>query len=36
MIADGTNGNVACDMYNRWEQDIALMKSLGIKNYRWE
>jgi hypothetical protein len=21
-------------MYNRWEQDIALMKSLGIKNYR--
>ncbi len=35
MIADNTTGNVACDMYNRWEQDIALMKSLGIKNYRW-
>lgn len=33
-IADGTTGNVACDMYNRWEQDIALMKSLGVKNYR--
>jgi enolase len=34
MIADNTTGDVACDMYNRWEQDIALMKSLGIKNYR--
>lgn len=21
-------------MYHRWEEDIALMKSLGIKNYR--
>ena len=34
QIADNTTGNVACDMYNRWQEDIALMKSLGIKNYR--
>lgn len=33
-IADNTTGNVACDMYHRWEEDIALMKSLGVKNYR--
>jgi beta-glucosidase len=33
-IADNTTGDVACDMYHRWEEDIALMKKLGVKNYR--
>lgn len=33
-IADNTTGDVACDMYNRWAEDIALMKQLGVKNYR--
>jgi beta-glucosidase len=33
-IADNTTGDVACDMYNRWPEDIALMKKLGVKNYR--
>jgi hypothetical protein len=33
-IADNTTGDVACDMYNRWPEDIALMKQLGVKNYR--
>jgi beta-glucosidase/6-phospho-beta-glucosidase/beta-galactosidase len=33
-IADNTTGDVACDMYNRWQEDIALMKKLGVKHYR--
>lgn len=34
-IEDGTNGDVACDHYHRWREDIALMKSLGIEAYRF-
>ncbi len=34
-IIDGTNGDVACDHYNRWKQDIALMKRLGLQAYRF-
>lgn len=34
-IADATDGEVACDSYNRWQQDIALLKSLGAKAYRF-
>ena len=30
---DGS-GDVACDHYNRWKQDVALMKSLGLQAYR--
>ncbi|KAF8059426.1 BGLU42 [Scenedesmus sp. PABB004] len=33
-IADNTTGDVACDMYHRWRDDVALMKQLGIKHYR--
>jgi beta-glucosidase len=28
-------GDVACDHYARWKEDIALMKELGIKAYRF-
>ncbi len=34
-IADGTTGDVACDHYHRWREDIALMKELGVKAYRF-
>lgn len=34
-IEDGTNGDVACDHYHRWPEDIALMKSLGVQAYRF-
>ena len=34
-IADGSNGDVACDHYHRWADDIALMKSIGLKAYRF-
>jgi beta-glucosidase len=33
-IIDGSNGDVACDHYHCWADDIALMKSMGLKAYR--
>lgn len=33
-IWGGQNGNVACDHYHRWREDVALMKELGLKAYR--
>ena len=29
------NGDVACDHYNRWEEDLDLIKSLGVEAYRF-
>ncbi|RMJ25897.1 beta-glucosidase [Aspergillus sp. HF37] len=34
-IADGSNGDVACDSYNRTHQDIALLKECGAQAYRF-
>lgn len=34
-ILDGSDGEVACDHINRYKEDIKLMSSLGIKNYRF-
>jgi beta-glucosidase len=34
-IQDGSNGDVACDHYHRWREDIALMKSLKLAAYRF-
>jgi beta-glucosidase len=34
-IEDGGNGDVACDHYHRWPEDIALMQSLNIQAYRF-
>ncbi|MFC6287137.1 GH1 family beta-glucosidase [Nocardioides sp. GCM10027113] len=33
-IKDGSSGAVACDHYHRWEEDVALMKRLGVGGYR--
>jgi beta-glucosidase len=33
-VANGDNGDVACDSYHRYPQDIALLKALGVKAYR--
>ena len=33
-INDASNGDVACDHFNRYKEDSALMKELGIPNYR--
>ena len=29
-IIDGSNGDVACDHYHRYREDVALMASLGV------
>jgi beta-glucosidase len=34
-IKDGSSGDVACDHYHRWGEDIALMKELGMAAYRF-
>lgn len=34
-IENGGTGDVACDHYHRWSEDIALMKSLGLLAYRF-
>jgi beta-glucosidase len=34
-IVDGTTGDVACDHYHRWRDDIELMASLGLGAYRF-
>jgi beta-glucosidase len=34
-IMDGSTGDVACDHYHRWREDIALMKEMGLKAYRF-
>jgi beta-glucosidase len=31
----GENGDVACDQYHRYKEDIALMAELGFKSYRF-
>ena len=31
----GTNGNVAIDQYNRYQEDVALMAKAGVKAYRF-
>ncbi len=34
-IVDGSNGDIACDHYHRYPEDINLMRSLGINGYRF-
>ena len=34
-IADGSNGDVACDHYRRWAEDLDLIASLGVDAYRF-
>jgi len=35
MTKDGDTGDVACDHYRRYREDIALMRELGLKAYRF-
>lgn len=35
MEVPGDTGEIACDHYHRWRDDIALMSSLGLRAYRF-
>ena len=34
VVAHGETGDVACDHYHRYKEDVRLMKEIGIKYYR--
>jgi beta-glucosidase len=34
-IADGSDGDIACDHYHRWQEDIDLIADLGVNAYRF-
>ncbi|MEU6181420.1 GH1 family beta-glucosidase [Streptomyces coeruleorubidus] len=34
-VADGATGDVACDHYHRYREDIALLRELGVDSYRF-
>lgn len=35
MVANGDTGDIACDHYRRWREDVALMRELGLRAYRF-
>src|SRR5947209_6051247 len=35
MMKNGDTGDIACDHYNRYREDVAIMKALGLKAYRF-
>ena len=35
LVRDGDTGDVACDHYRRMEDDVKLMRVLGLKAYRF-
>src|SRR4051812_49360144 len=34
-IFEGDTGDVACDHYHRYKEDVALLKALGVRSYRF-
>lgn len=34
-VADGSNADTASDHYHRWEEDVALMRQIGVDAYRF-
>ena len=34
-VRNGDTGDVACNHYNLWEEDLALMRTMGLKSYRF-
>jgi beta-glucosidase len=34
-VLNGDTGDVACDHYHRWQEDLGLLKTLGVNAYRF-
>jgi beta-glucosidase len=34
-INDGQSGDVACDHYHRYKEDVSIMEKIGLKAYRF-
>lgn len=34
-ITNGASGDVACDHYHRWREDLGLMRAIGLQSYRF-
>ena len=34
-IKDGSDGDVACDSYHKYKEDVALLASMGLTSYRF-
>jgi beta-glucosidase len=34
-VANGDTGDIACDHYHRYQEDVGLMRELGVKAYRF-
>ena len=35
-VIDGSSGDVACDSYHNYKEDVRLMKEMGLTSYRSE
>ena len=35
IMAHGESGKIACDHYHHWKEDVAMMREIGLKSYRF-